>query len=1236
MFILSEQIQIQWAIDGQLSVPAEVGRRNIHHQAVYYYIIIRMLLGSKNRNDPGGGGLSPLDILALARCHLGTFNPRGGVANSTGKLEAIVAWACENNLGVVGLQEVNTQGSEVRISTDQRGDDWTLCTGGPSSGPKIRGTGFLISPQFQVDSFTALSPRVSWIKVRFHPTQYTGTVLGSGVACFVCGYAPTQTNCSAEEREIFYSDLSLARKEAQKACGSNQVPVVGDFNVNLAADSAEMYPDVIGNCLPDGESSKNAGHFLSFCQKNGLQAIQTFNDGETLENPANWATWSHPGLQRPHLKDFVLTPLEERTKVQTCRTRTLHYVRSDHKFVLCKVRSGAGVDLNLQRKFSSSKGKLLSRAIPKRTSQKRRGESQKVRLAKLDLSKAKSQGRDLQFQTALTGKLESKRPDWTLTEMAIVEAAEQTFPPRVEGKSAVGWKTEEATRELQPLYLAMSKLNRLAAGPNLSSAQLRTSRERARRAIVLCVRRHKIAFRKVLTNTVARVGEAKEKVQEAFTALSKGMDLDLVAAPRPVPEVSSFQFAEHFKKLFSKESEKETLGLTEQLAGKRAEIDWSLNGPPTLIEIETAVGKLSRDTASGANGLKPELFKLGGRPLAERLKSDFELLWPNGEEDEDEFRRDLFGETANAPRAELLQSWQDADITTLWKGKGSRKDPGNYRGIFILDVAGKVLASVCKRRLQALLELGAIGDEQCGFRKGRSTSHLIHALRRAQEAIRKANVKAFAVMVDFSKAFDSIPRPAIRECLEWVGCPPNLLAIVMAFMAQPVGRLAGGVFFRMLRGVRQGCVLGPILFVVVLEFCLRLAKLDGLIGIRMKCVSRKGGFTLPEDLQGVRFILALLIFADDLLLIGQDFQKMSQALARIQMVCGSIGLDISVTKTEWVWLHNPSAEEVEKCGQWRTEHAKDQAPCCQEIFLNGAPLRHVSKALYLGSLISETGGVGEETKLRINKAQSCLSKYSYIWNSPMPMRKKQKFLRSHVLPTLEYATECGNHTQAEVAAIAVFLNTCRRRLLEFDLLTSRSKRVRTSALRKKCKLNTPLGYISARRLAFAVKVVGRPTCELARRMTFAETDIQQETTAGGRGRTRSEYLRVLNLDIRYLTSGQPEAEEPSELLDSLVKWVATKSGPPRVQSLLKQLRPDERRGGNLRLVRDRVRQVDCPKVNCTAKFAERKEMMRHLRTKHSEGTAGMPAHPFVCLVEGCSRSFRRQGWLTNHSQKDHV
>ena len=103
--------------------------------------------------------------------------------------------------------------------------------------------------------------------------------------------------------------------------------------------------------------------------------------------------------------------------------------------------------------------------------------------------------------------------------------------------------------------------------------------------------------------------------------------------------------------------------------------------------------------------------------------------------------------------------------------------------------------------------------------------------------------------------------------------------------------------------------MGPTLFIIALEFCMKLADLTE-IGVEFKCVGRPG-IPLPDDLKGVKFRLRYGGYADDIVLFSPSEEALSEALLHIQKVAGDIGLDINMGKTEWLYLHNPNKEQLE-------------------------------------------------------------------------------------------------------------------------------------------------------------------------------------------------------------------------------------------------------------------------------------------------------------------------------------
>jgi hypothetical protein len=66
----------------------------------------------------------------------------------------------------------------------------------------------------------------------------------------------------------------------------------------------------------------------------------------------------------------------------------------------------------------------------------------------------------------------------------------------------------------------------------------------------------------------------------------------------------------------------------------------------------------------------------------------------------------------------------------IYKGKGDKQDPANYRGISVLSALLKVYTGVLARRLNDSIERrGAISECRMGFRKGRRMVDNIFMLR---------------------------------------------------------------------------------------------------------------------------------------------------------------------------------------------------------------------------------------------------------------------------------------------------------------------------------------------------------------------------------------------------------------------------------------------------------------------------------------------------------------------------
>ena len=205
--------------------------------------------------------------------------------------------------------------------------------------------------------------------------------------------------------------------------------------------------------------------------------------------------------------------------------------------------------------------------------------------------------------------------------------------------------------------------------------------------------------------------------------------------------------------------------------------------------------------------------------------------------------------------------------------KGNPLDPNNYRTIWLLDVAGKILAKIINRRLTYIAE-SFLPDTQNGFRPGRSTAQSILQLRLIQQTGHERKVPVIVCFIDLRKAFDSLPRSLILEVLIWLGCPPALIQLIEALRSNVIGKvLCCGEphSFTAHRGVRQGCCLGPMIFNLVNQVLLDQANLGTVAGLGVSLENKPelDQVRVPGDDAGSTRIHTLS-FADDVALVAHS------------------------------------------------------------------------------------------------------------------------------------------------------------------------------------------------------------------------------------------------------------------------------------------------------------------------------------------------------------------------------
>ena len=149
--------------------------------------------------------------------------------------------------------------------------------------------------------------------------------------------------------------------------------------------------------------------------------------------------------------------------------------------------------------------------------------------------------------------------------------------------------------------------------------------------------------------------------------------------------------------------------------------------------------------------------------------------------------------------------------------------PDDFRGIALTSVVYKAMCTVIKERVVKVAEeKGLMSEEQCGFRKGRGCRDQLLTLMLLGKMKMTAKKRGmFGAFIDLKKAYDTIDQAKIWTHLQSMGLGGRLITLMEAAYKDVKCEVrVGGAMseaFEVRAGLRQGCVLSPILFSLYID-----------------------------------------------------------------------------------------------------------------------------------------------------------------------------------------------------------------------------------------------------------------------------------------------------------------------------------------------------------------------------------------------------------------------------------
>ena len=189
-------------------------------------------------------------------------------------------------------------------------------------------------------------------------------------------------------------------------------------------------------------------------------------------------------------------------------------------------------------------------------------------------------------------------------------------------------------------------------------------------------------------------------------------------------------------------------------------------------------------------------------------------------------------------------------------------------------------------------------ENQAGFRLSRSATEQITTLRIIVEQPLEWRTPLCINFIDYEKAFDSLDRNVLWVLMANYGIPSKIISLVKNMYEGTSCRILHEESltesFSIKSGVRQGCLLSPFLFLLVVDWIMK----ETTTGSRNRIQ-----WTLIEHLED-------LDFADDLALLAHTHTQMQAKTTKLETISSKLGLKINTDKTKTIRINSSASEQI--------------------------------------------------------------------------------------------------------------------------------------------------------------------------------------------------------------------------------------------------------------------------------------------------------------------------------------
>ena len=292
---------------------------------------------------------------------------------------------------------------------------------------------------------------------------------------------------------------------------------------------------------------------------------------------------------------------------------------------------------------------------------------------------------------------------------------------------------------------------------------------------------------------------------------------------------------------------------------------------------------------------------------------------------------------------------------------------------------------VLTRRIEKKTRL-LLGRNQFGFRKGCGTRDAIGVVRTLCERSMEHDNDVYICFVDFEKAFDRVNWVKMFEILKdlHVDWKDRRLLQDLYMRQEAVVRIADGESNPGIigRGVRQGCLISPLLFSIYAEVMMieAFGDSENLDEEDIDIEDFEDGIVVGGK------IVRDVRFADDQGMVSGTERGLQKLMNKLNDTAKKFNMKINVQKTKTMVVSRNEGRTV-------------------KIKIDDQEIEQVSNFKYLGSLISEDGRCLIDVKTRIALAKDAFNKRKEFLTGGLSGTLKKRMVKVLVWPVAIYGCE---------------------------------------------------------------------------------------------------------------------------------------------------------------------------------------------------------------------------------------